>query len=70
MTELKLINNELDRLLDMDEAARVLGIKKSTLYDLCMRKKLRVVKIGKLNKFRKQDLESFVNSNIVEPSNP
>lgn len=34
MSELKLVNDSSLKLIDMNEASRLLGIKKSTLYDL------------------------------------
>ena len=67
MSELKLVNtgNEF-RLLGMDEAAALLNIRKSTLYDFCMRKQITCVKIGKLNRFRMSDIQAFINKRIVE----
>ncbi len=53
-------------LLDMDSAAQYLGIKKSSLYQLCMRNQITRIKIGRLNKFRKSDLDNFINQNVVE----
>lgn len=50
-------------LLDMDQASKYLNIKKDTLYAMCMRKAIPVVKIGKLNRFKLSDLETFVNQN-------
>lgn len=54
------------KLLNMDEAASILGIKVSTLYRLCMQKNVTVIKIGKLNRFRMSDLQDFINKRIVE----
>jgi excisionase family DNA binding protein len=67
MSELKLVNtgNEF-RLLGMDEAAALLNIRKSTLYDMTMRKQITFVKIGKLNRFRSADIQDFINRRIVE----
>lgn len=53
------------KLLNMDEASNLLGIKVSTLYRLCMQKKVTVIKIGKLNRFRMSDLQDFINKHIV-----
>lgn len=61
-----MINNNGLKLLNMDEASSILGIKVSTLYRLCMRKEITCVKIGKLNRFRMADLEDFINKRIVE----
>lgn len=57
MSELKRVNSSL---LNMDEASNLLGIKKSTLYALVMRREIQVVKIGKLNRFRHSDLDKFI----------
>jgi len=59
-------NNDSDGLMDMESAAKYLCIKKSSLYQLCMRKQIAVVKIGRLNKFRKPDLDAFINKSIVD----
>lgn len=67
MAELKIVDagNEL-RLLNMDEASRFLGIRKSTLYDMTMSKRITFVKVGRLNRFRISDLESYIRTRIVE----
>lgn len=52
-------------LLGMDEACRVLSLKKSTLYQMVMRKQIPVCKIGRLNRFRMEDLQVFIKENIV-----
>ncbi len=60
----------VESLMDMESAAKYLSIKKSSLYQLCMRKQITIVKIGKLNKFRKTDLDAFIDKNTVEAENP
>jgi excisionase family DNA binding protein len=65
MPELRSIQ-VINGLLNMDEAANYLGIKKATLYDMVMRREISVIKIGRLNKFKLQDLETFVNQNRTE----
>ena len=62
----KLHKNSSEGLMDMELAAKYLSIKKSSLYQLCMRKQITIVKIGRLNKFRKSDLDDFINQNVVE----
>ena len=54
-----------EKLLNMDETANLLGIKKSTLYQLVMRKQITHVKLGKLTRFRPEDLQSY-QQNLVE----
>ena len=65
----KLYENNGNGLMDMESAAKYLSIKKSSLYQHCMRKKITVVKIGRLNRFRKSDLNDFISQNIVEAEN-
>ena len=45
MTDLKIVKNDSNRLLDMNEASAFLGIKKSTLYQMVMRKKITHLKL-------------------------
>jgi len=58
-----------ENLMDMESAAKYLNIKKSSLYQLTMRKQLDVVKIGRLNRFRKADLDNFIDGNTIEAEN-
>ncbi len=58
-----------EKLLNMDEASSLLGLKKSTLYQMVMRRKITVCKIGKLNRFKLSDLEAFINQNRCEAAN-
>ncbi|MBI5307214.1 MAG: helix-turn-helix domain-containing protein [Planctomycetes bacterium] len=57
---------ENDRLLNMTETSNLLGIKKSTLYLMVMRKKITHIKLGKLTKFRQQDLQAHIKNNLIE----
>jgi excisionase family DNA binding protein len=65
----KLYENNGNGLMDMEKAAKYLDIKKSSLYQLCMHKRITVVKIGNLNRFRKSDLDDFISQNVVEAEN-
>ena len=56
--------NSGDKLLNMDETASLLGVKKSTIYSLCMRKTIPFVKIGRLNRFRRQDLDKWIDEHV------
>ena len=62
-------DDNVDGLMDMESAAKYLSIKKSSLYQLSMRKKITKVKIGNLNKFRKYDLDAFIDKSIIEAVN-
>lgn len=66
--DLKIVVN-VDGLLDMEQASVYLNIKKDTLYQLCFRKRIPFIKIGKLNRFRRQDLDRWIESNMQGVSN-
>lgn len=65
MSELKIVDT--NKLMDMNEAASILGIKKSTLYALVMRKQIGHKKLGKLTRFSVNDIQEYINRNHVEP---
>ena len=65
MTDLKIVDT--NKLMDMNEAASILGIKKSTLYALVMRKQIGHKKLGKLTRFSMNDIQEYINRNHVEP---
>ena len=65
MGELKIVDT--NKLMDMNEAASILGIKKSTLYALVMRKQIGHKKLGKLTRFSMNDIQEYINRNHVEP---
>ena len=64
MSELKVVDT--NKLMDINEAASILGIKKSTLYALVMRKQITHIKLGKLTRFRLEDIQAYINKNLVE----
>lgn len=49
------------QLLDTKEAAEFLGISKHTLYEWVIQKKIHHIKVGRLTKFRRRDLEEWLN---------
>lgn len=63
---MQIVKDNGNKLLNMDEASSLLGIKKSTLYQMVMRRQIACVKIGKLNRFRPEDLQAFINENLTE----
>ena len=63
---MQIVKDDSSRLLNMDEASNLLGIKKSTLYQMVMRKQITHAKIGRLMKFRPEDLQAYISKNIVE----
>ena len=54
------------KLLTMDEASEYLGISKLTLYGWVSARKLGFVKVGRLVKFRQQDLEKWIEQHTVK----
>ena len=66
MSELKILPNLVDKLLNMNETASILGIKKSTLYAAVSRKQITHIKLGKLTRFRPEDIQAYINKNLVE----
>ena len=65
MNDLKVVD-DCDGLMDVPQAAQYLGIKTSSLYQKCMKKEIRYVKLGKLNRFRKKDLDKYIDDNLIE----
>jgi len=56
---------ELEELLRIPAAARVLGIKEKTLRKWVWRRKITFVKVGRGIGFRPSDLREFINKNVV-----
>ncbi len=63
---MQIVKDDGNKLLNMDEAAAMLGLKKSTLYGIVMRKQIVHVKLGKLTRFRPEDIQAYINKNLVE----
>ena len=55
---------ESDGLMRIDQAARYLCIAKPTLYHWVSDRKIPFVKIGRLVRFRRRDLDRFVLQNL------
>ena len=64
----KLMTQELEALLRIPDAARVLGIKQKTLRDWVWRRKITFIKVGKGVAFRPSDLRDFIEKNVVRRS--
>jgi excisionase family DNA binding protein len=54
------------QLLDTKEASEFLGISKNTLYEWIIQKKIPHIKVGRLVKFRKEDLEEWLKKRTQE----
>jgi excisionase family DNA binding protein len=62
------MTQELEALLRIPDAARVLGIKQKTLRDWVWRRKITFIKVGKGVAFRPSDLRDFIEKNVVRRS--
>lgn len=56
-----------ERLLTVAEAAAYLGLAKLTIYDWVSQRKIRHVKVGRLTRFKQQDLDSWVAAHTIMP---
>lgn len=65
MSNLKIVEGN-GGLWGMDKASEYLGIEKSTLYQITMRRQIPVVKVGRLNRFRQQDLDAWIETHVQE----
>jgi excisionase family DNA binding protein len=53
------------RLLTYDEAGEYLAVGRTTMYDLVGKGALQTVKIGRCTRFRPEDLEDFIESQLT-----
>jgi len=58
------LNNK--QLLNTNEALELLRISKNTLYELVIQRKISFVKVGKLLKVRREDLEAWLKRRTQE----
>ncbi len=59
---------KMDKLLTIDELAEVLSVKKSTIYQWVHLGLIPHIKMGRLLRFKKEDIEKWLLSKQVEPS--
>lgn len=59
----------MNKLLTINEASEMLGVKRSTLYSWIHQDKIPHIKIGKLVKFKIDQIEAFIESNTINPIN-
>lgn len=62
------MEHEIEELLRIPQAARLLGIRPKTLRDWVWRRKVTFVKVGKGVAFRPSDLRDFIERNVVKGS--
>ena len=56
-----------DPLLSKAEAAAILGVKERWITHSVAERRLPYVKVGRLVRFRRSDLDAYIASNVVEP---
>ena len=53
-------------LMNIEQASEYLGLKKSAVYQMTMRRTIPFIKIGNRLRFKKSQLDSYINNNVVE----
>lgn len=56
-----------DRLLKPTEAARVLGIARTTIYEWAAERRIETVRIGRALRFRESVLQKMIRDNVRPP---
>jgi len=59
----------MKRLLTFEETKEILGIKSSTLYTWVNMRKIKHIKLGRLLKFRQDDIEEFIERSMRDVKN-
>ncbi|OQY99257.1 MAG: hypothetical protein B6D35_09685 [Candidatus Brocadia sp. UTAMX2] len=65
MDDLKMLERG-NSLLTPEQAAQYLQVKLSTIYSWSFKRILPVCKCGRLNRYRKSDLDNFISKNMTE----
>jgi len=55
------MKNKLSTLLTLDELAEYLGLRRQTIYNWLHKGKIRGIKIGKVWRFEKEDIDNWIN---------
>jgi excisionase family DNA binding protein len=58
--------SDLDRLVTVDEACRVVGLGRSALYDRIASNDLRPVKVGRRTLFSQRELQAWIAARLAE----
>lgn len=59
--------SELPILMDMHEAAQKLGVCYRTIQELVYQRQIGFIRIGRIYKFRMEDLNNFIDKNFIKP---
>ena len=62
-------DNEEKRLLTVEEACKILGVKKSKIYDLINKREIEFVRFSRHIMFDKKDIDKFIENNKVKTVN-
>ena len=54
------------KIIGKKEGSEILGIKKQTLYEWVVQRKIPFIKVGRLTKFRRSDLEAWLKKRTSE----
>lgn len=54
----------MTELVDIKEACKILGVKESWLRSVIFKSEIPVIKLGRLIRFRKIDLEKYIHDNL------
>lgn len=57
----------MDKLLGIEEIAGILGVEVSTVYNWTHRKAIPFIKIGKLVRFRRREIEIWLEEKCIHP---
>ena len=72
VSEKGIVSEEISKqkqLLDTKEAAELLGISRNTLYEWVVQRKIPYIKVGRLTKFRREDLEAWLKQRTQQEEN-
>jgi len=58
----------MNELIDIKEACKILGVKESWVRSAIFKKELTVVKLNRLVRFRKSDIENYINKCLKKDS--
>jgi len=58
----------MDKLLTIDELAKVLSVKKSTIYQWVHMRLIPYIKVGRFVRFKEKDIQRWLQSKEVKPA--
>jgi len=58
----------MDKLLTIDDVARILSVKKSTIYQWVHMRLIPCIKVGRFVRFREKDIQRWLKEKEVKPT--